>query len=163
MITFIGLNVKSDIDEKQLIDLIIDDIPDNFNAITRLFGASTISELIDRMDNYKPRRQWIRANMNINKPRTAVAANHINKMCEDERCYKCFNYGHSQSKCPKSECSANSCFVCVQVGHFHKDCPKKRSLTAAIKDGVLDDGLDAFQMVRVAFIKGDDQTVHSVK
>ncbi|XP_075161509.1 uncharacterized protein LOC142234299 [Haematobia irritans] len=139
---------KSDIDEQELVEMIIDGLNDHTNAIPYLFGANSITELVQRLDRYVRRRQQchpaaMRPQSSVNKPKppTQTPTNEA-----DVRCYNCSQFGHYQSKCPKSKRPPNSCFVCAEVGHFHQDCPKKKFSAATITNTNIEEVVDAFQM-----------------
>ncbi|XP_065363861.1 uncharacterized protein LOC135957113 isoform X2 [Calliphora vicina] len=149
---------QSTIEEQELVDLIIDGIPESGSHITFLYGASTMEELIRRLDRFEQRRRHtaltskrLGADTKISssiKMNPAVQQG-VAKTAEDAiRCYNCSQYGHYQSKCPKPIRPPNSCFYCGVVGHYRQNCPKRsRSLAAVVGDDEdKADPVDAFQM-----------------
>ncbi|XP_037825468.1 uncharacterized protein LOC119613515 [Lucilia sericata] len=138
-----SIAAKADIEEQELVDIIIDGVPKNDNAVNMLYGASSMDDLLRRLDRYECRRQQRRVPL-----KTVTAAKPMpsettgNKSTEAEvRCYNCSQFGHYQSQCQKPRRPPNSCFVCAEMGHFHKDCPKKKTAVGAINIK----GIDAFQ------------------
>lgn len=55
-----SIAAMADITEQELVDIIIDGIPDSSNAINLLYGANGIDDLVRRMDRYEYRRQQSR-------------------------------------------------------------------------------------------------------
>ncbi|XP_017482098.1 PREDICTED: uncharacterized protein LOC108371109 [Rhagoletis zephyria] len=140
--------------EEELVDKIIDGIPDSSNKISILYGAHSAKELNRRMDRYEQRRSTFSASRSsakvvarktTPKSTTAVAGD-----LTSIRCYNCSQFGHYQSSCPKPTRPAGSRFTCHQMGHQHNNCPKKRSRptqVAAVSEEISndDDYLDVKQ------------------
>ncbi|XP_036320344.1 uncharacterized protein LOC118734759 [Rhagoletis pomonella] len=123
-----SIAAQSEIPEQELIDIVIDGIPDNSNNISILYGANTVSELVRRMERYEQRRQ----NIALRKPSATVVSRTEAKSTVTEdlstvRCFNCSRFGHYQSSCPKPQRPVGSCFICHQLGHMHRNCPKKKS------------------------------------
>ncbi|XP_065356322.1 uncharacterized protein LOC135950716 [Calliphora vicina] len=154
LITMQSIATQTDIDERELIDFIIDGIPDATNAIACLYGAETIDDLVKRLDRYEHRRQEVRMNavksaktVAENKAKAGETVDATKKPIAETRCFNCSKYGHFQSQCPKPKGPPNSCFICAETGHYHQSCPKKNSVAAVLVEDKEDDRVDTYQML----------------
>ncbi|XP_036342398.1 uncharacterized protein LOC118752169 isoform X2 [Rhagoletis pomonella] len=128
---------KMDIEEEELVDLIIDGIPDISNNLSILYGANTMCELIRRMDRYEQRRSMSStaksyATTVTRNPRPKAPSAAGSGDLTSVRCYNCSQFGHYQSSCPKPYRPPGACFTCHQMGHRHNDCPKKRNRVTSV-------------------------------
>ncbi|KAI8122067.1 hypothetical protein CVS40_7040 [Lucilia cuprina] len=108
---------QANVNEKELVDIIIDGLQDNSTNISLLYGASTIAKLIECLDRYEQRR--------IRKAETVTKSKSSNK--SDVRCFNYSQFGHFQSTCPKPPRPPGSCFTCHKMGHYNKDCPDRKN------------------------------------
>lgn len=115
---------QSSIDEQELVDIIIDGIPDIGSHTTILYGSNSMDELIRRLDRFEQRRQQnaaaqkagVASKANVKIKSGSVSHHSSAKPAEDAiRCYNCSQFGHYQSKCPKPIRPPNSCFNCGEL------------------------------------------------
>ena len=103
MQTIIG---QSSINEQELINFIIDGIPDTGSHVTFLYGAHTMDELIRCFDRFEQKRRHAaigqkKTEMTIkttsnNKSGSAVQPNTVGTPEDSIRCYNCSQFGHYQ-------------------------------------------------------------------
>ncbi|XP_055907448.1 uncharacterized protein LOC129942499 [Eupeodes corollae] len=129
---------RADIDEKQIIQFIIDGFQDRSASIAILYSARTIDELKKLAHRYAQLRG---SNSAVNRPKnsasySAQVAQHQNEskpkvkfsVVDSEKmlvqCYNCSGMGHFSTSCPHPKRQKGSCFRCGSTVHILKDCPK---------------------------------------
>ncbi|XP_055309423.1 uncharacterized protein LOC129573155, partial [Sitodiplosis mosellana] len=139
---------RAEVSEADLIEIIIDGLNDSSTLVSMLYSATTMVEFKVLMERYEKKRNAMMSMKKVliqpvaNKAKAlmtvansgfnaSVASANVNAGANGVdmstiRCYKCFDYGHYQSRCKKPKRPINSCFVCHKVGHTRHDCPDKK-------------------------------------
>ncbi|XP_066585178.1 uncharacterized protein [Prorops nasuta] len=120
---------KISIEEPELIDCIIDGIPDvRLKDQARMHQFGDAARLLDAFrkitlkKEFKPRQE--RSTEGKPPATTPTSENY-----STSRCYNCSEVGHLSAACPKPRRAKGACFECGSAEHRVKQCPKRATQT----------------------------------
>lgn len=139
------IGVSNDIDEKSVIQYIIDGIDDEQSNKIMLYGAKSYEELKVKLDDYEKyktacgkNKEKVESSRLNNKQRSSKeqSGGKKNSSNKEPRCYLCGDTSHTMKDCPTKDKGAK-CFKCSEFGHKASDniCKKNDSKTDAKTDG----------------------------
>lgn len=127
----------ADIEERELVQFIVDGLGDPSAAVAMLYHANSIADLkimlpvhgryrtrpaISRTTPQHPVAAPPRDVANSNTPSSFGAPSTINPT----RSFNCRQYRHLASVSPKPKRPIDGCFSCFETSHKYQDCPKRR-------------------------------------
>lgn len=115
---------RANIDEKQMVELIVDGFRDRSANVAVLYPATTIAQLKQLAHRYSQLRDMYSAVPSTSgrgKPGIKPATN---ASTSDARCFNCSGVGHLSAACPEPKREIGSCFRCGSNQHKLRDCPK---------------------------------------
>ncbi|XP_073811783.1 uncharacterized protein [Musca autumnalis] len=114
---------RGSIEDKALMQYVIEGIKDSTVNKTILFGAENINEFKKKLRCY----EMMQSSTVKKEYVTPVQAKMPNKTEKTEmKCYNCGAKGHTSKKCPNAG-KGLKCFNCNNYGHISKDCPSKQN------------------------------------
>ncbi|XP_043263516.1 uncharacterized protein LOC122403828 [Colletes gigas] len=128
------------IDEEELIEYIIEGIPDDgLRSQARMHRFTGPSELLEAFENISLRpnvKRNIVGDRGIMPHRPSGNASAVNPPQPTRRCFNCYGEGHLASSCPKPKRERGSCFSCGEQGHGYQRCPKTSRTEATTSTSV---------------------------
>jgi len=129
------------IDEDELIDYVIDGIPDETTRNqARIHGFRRKEDLLRAFEKVAIRvRSYTRDSDNIIASRTEIRRRTepqtsfrqtAGQCIADNRCYNCGRTGHTSRNCSRPRREPGSCYECGATDHQIRDCPRRRATTA---------------------------------
>ncbi|XP_018406278.1 PREDICTED: uncharacterized protein LOC108782494 [Cyphomyrmex costatus] len=144
------------IDEEEMVDYLIDDIPsDHLQDLARMKEFSKKEDMLRVFEKISLRStaksNFKRDSRSTNKQDTKLQAElskdgekkeekqekSEEKKSKKPRCYNCNKFGHLAVDCQQPKREKGSCFRCGVMGHAVKDCPSKAAPSADV--AVVDD------------------------
>lgn len=132
---------KLNIDESELIDYLIEGIPDDQARMQRFGSKETLLRAFEKISLNKKSA----FNKNKESPKDSSENKITNKFGKDsqgskgenqnsnkpsdkiqKRCYNCLAVGHFSKDCKKDKRPEGSCFICSSMEHKINDCPDKK-------------------------------------
>lgn len=126
---------KLSIDEDELVDCVIDGIPEiPLRNQARMHRFGTKEDLLRAFEQIKLRPEnKNRLGQQGEKSRDKVEEKTLSKSKEVERrvskCYNCNKEGHIAKNCEKVKRERGSCYECGATDHLMWDCKKKKQIT----------------------------------
>lgn len=130
---------RGKIEEEALCDYVVRGIVDDPVNKVCLFGATEVSELKNRVQQYEKMKSQMRdSGRSSAKPAAKSEREKVKKSSkvstkgdaseptiEEVRCYNCGNRGHYANDCDMKS-RGPKCFVCSDFGHRAKDCKQQK-------------------------------------
>ena len=122
------ISSMSKIEETDLVNYIIEGIPDSFSNKMILYGANTISELKNCLKKYEimKMRSWSSSTQPSNQQSFSESTNLRNQQSSsvstNVQCFRCKEMGHYSNQCKKNKKFEATCYNCGKEGHFKAEC-----------------------------------------
>ena len=134
---------KAKIDESELVDQLIEGIPDeSLRDQAKMQRFKNKDELLKAFEKIKLNKKTTVANKSKESPKDSKGSKDQNKSQNDNQnktgnknsekssdkkkvqCNNCSAYGHMVQACRKERRPKGSCFICASTDHVIKDCPQ---------------------------------------
>lgn len=138
-----------DISEEELIDYIVEGIPDSQSNKSFLYQTETIENLkkaLHRYERIKSRSSTTEANNSkskatVNEEKASQKSSYNGKGQNSKigpiRCFNCGELGHLSKNCKKPQRERGSCYRCKKMGHKGHECPELTSSSTSASSSVL--------------------------
>lgn len=117
------LAAQGNIEERALIQYIIDGIPDHENNKVILYNAKTVTELKTQLEVYEVMKAKMLNEKQQNKP-MMLDEKRKPPSSKTTHCYNCGGINHKLKDC-KFKNQGTKCFSCNEFGHVASKCPKR--------------------------------------
>lgn len=130
---------KVPIDDVEIVDYVIDGIPDASVRHQATMQQFTSKEaMLKALENIKispefknqPKREQHLVTRTENKGADQPKRNNPGQRGGPPKCFNCNEVGHIAAECTKPERDREACFICKEKGHKATDCPKKKTRTS---------------------------------
>ncbi|XP_073834177.1 uncharacterized protein [Musca autumnalis] len=103
------------INEKELVEFIIEGMQEKSVAASIFFSTTTISDFKDLIPRYEK--------MTFEKSQRQLKGSLVDHTLAEVRCFNCQKLGHYANSCTKEKRQTGACFKCGRTGHLRFHCP----------------------------------------
>ena len=140
---------KAKIDESELVDQLIEGIPDeSLRDQAKMQRFKNKDELLKAFEKIKLNKKTTVANKSKESPKDSKGSKDQNKSQNDNQnktgnknsekssdkkkvqCYNCSAYGHIARTCRKERIPKGSCLICASMDHVIKDCLQNKKMSS---------------------------------
>lgn len=137
---------KKKMDDKSMIQYIVNGIPDSSQGKAILYDAATLKNLKEKLKTYETMRNQ-REMTNKQKPAEKKQSGHgslESGSSSGKRCFNCGSKAHQRNECP-DKAKGTRCFRCNEFGHKSAECKEKSQENAKpVRNIAVQDEDDAY-------------------